>query len=93
MGLVGLDLRDVGLVGLDLRGVGPIGLVRQMSAGYVSLKYEKATEVDQLRTKTVGFFSKIKLKHHQYSNKRSFKILVIHVPDMHKRLCHNTASE
>ena len=44
-----------------------------------SRTHEKATEVDQLRTKTVGFFLNIKLKHHQYSNKRSFTIMIIHV--------------
>ena len=38
-----------------------------------SCMHEKATEIDQLRTKTVGFFSKIKLNYCQYSNKEALK--------------------
>ena len=44
-----------------------------------SCTHEKATEIDQQRTKIAGFFLKINLNHHQHSNTRSFKILIIYV--------------
>ena len=52
---------------------------QQDLARQFSRTHEKATEVDQLKTKSVGFFSKIKLNNHQYSIKKSFKIMIIHV--------------